>query len=279
MTDRVTGRAAALAVTGLTLAALTGCVTSTPTAQPSLAALPSLAPSLPPPPTTGTTTAATPPPSGPTTAPTRAASPTGPEADRGPSTTTRPPAAPRAATPHVPTTTELKRALLGSGDLAGFRVDAGSDSDVGGEGGCAPIDTDFSAGARAKADVLLYQSAKSTFVRERIRQLSVSGARAALDRVRGAPRACAEFTTKVAVLGEVTVTVDPLSAPRTADDTTAVRITMRPTVASVVAIENLVLIRRGGTLIIITHTGLSAIDDSITSTAVAKAYEKTKQVW
>jgi hypothetical protein len=273
----VTGRVAALALTGVTLAAVAGCVTSTPAAQPSLAAVPSLPPSLPPPPTAATPAASTPPSAG-ATAPVRATSPTGPEStDRPPAA--RPSTPPRPAAPHAPASADLRRALLGPGDLAGFRVDDGTDSDVGGEGGCAPIDTDFSGGARAKADVLLYQSAKSTFVRERLRQLSVSGARAALDRVRGAPRACAEFTTTVAALGEVTVTVDPLSAPRTADDTTAVRITMRPAVASVVAIENLVLVRRGGTLIIITHTGLSAIDDGVTSTAVARADEKTRQVW
>jgi hypothetical protein len=179
----------------------------------------------------------------------------------------------------VPTSADLRRALLGGGDLAGFTIDNSADDGSAGGGGCPALDTDFSSGASASADVLLLRTTSSTFVRERLRQLTVTNARAALSRVRGAPHSCPSYTTTVTGLGEVTVTVAALGAPRSGDDTTAVRITMRPKSVSVVAIENLVVARRGGTLIVITHTSIASIDDGLTSTAIAKAYEKTRKIW
>lgn len=276
--------AAGLALTGTA----TGCVTRTPSATdhsagtsravpPSLAAtLPALAV-----PSAGASPSAP----GHAPGPVESTATTGP---RKPATTASPrtagkapPAAAGATRPaHVPATAELRRALLGPGDLPGFQVDSDTGSG-GGEGGCPVLDTDFSGGASAKAEVLLFHSSSTepVFVRERIRQLGVPGARAALGRVRGAPGGCGRFTTTVDPLGEVAVTVGTLGIAPVGDEAAAVRITMRPRLAAVVAVENLVLVRRGGTLIILSHTSLSAIDDRLTSRAVAEAYAKTESVW
>jgi hypothetical protein len=178
----------------------------------------------------------------------------------------------------VPSAAELRRALLGAGDLAGFGVD-GSDDNAGGEGGCPALDTDFSSGASATAQVLLYKGSSATYVRERLRQLSTAAAQAALTRVRRAPSSCGPFSTTVAGLGMVDVTVTALGVSNIGDGSVAVRITMRPKSVPATAIENLVAIRRGGTLIIVTHTAISSIDDSLTISAAAKAYAKTKRVW
>jgi hypothetical protein len=183
-----------------------------------------------------------------------------------------------AVAAHVPTNAELRRALLGTGDLSGFEVDGGAGDDGGG-GGCPALDTDFSGGAGAKADVLLFQSSSSVFVRERLRQLSASSAAAALDRVRSAPGSCSGYTTTVDPLGKVTITVARLGMATVGDGSVAVRITMRPSSQAVVAIENLIVIRRGGTLIILTHTALTSIDDALTSRAATRAYAKTRQIW
>ncbi|MEU8662326.1 hypothetical protein [Actinoplanes philippinensis] len=75
------------------------------------------------------------------------------------------------------------------------------------------------------------------------------------------------------------MTVDRLGVGPIGDEAAALRITMRPKIASVVAVENLVLVRRAGTLIILTHTSLSGIDDGLTVRAAAKAYRKTTSVW
>ncbi|GIF38043.1 hypothetical protein BC793_11275 [Actinoplanes xinjiangensis] len=277
-----------LAVAGTALiGVLAGCVTRTPTStEASQVALPSLAASLPAVPADDPQSA----PSAPSgsAAPTTPAAPASsrPAGSPGPTGTTKgrppgpPPAPAPAARPRVPTGAELRKALLGSGDLPGFQVDGGAGGDAGG-GGCPALDTDFSSGASAKAEVLLFQSAstESAYIRERVRQLGESRARAALDRVRGAPGSCGTFTTTVDQLGAVTVSVNRLGVGRIGDEATALRITMRPKIASLVAVENLVLVRRGGTLIILSHTSLSAIDDALTVRAAARAYTKTTSVW
>jgi hypothetical protein len=277
-------RLAGLAVAATIMASAAGCVTSLPApsasgsvsgsdADPDLTALPSLAASLPPEPTTPGPSS----PSRPASALTSRPAAPGPESTtsgRRPARTTT-----AAGSVHVPTSAELRRSLLGGSDLPGFAVDNGADDGGAGGGGCPALDTDFSSGASASADVLLFRSSSSVFVRERLRQLTPANARAALSRVRGAPGKCPRYATTVSNLGEVTVTVGALGTPRAGDDTTAVRITMRPAKVSVVAIENLVVARRGGTLIVVTHTAIGSIDDGLTSTAIAKAYRKTLTVW
>jgi hypothetical protein len=268
-----------VAVGAAVIGAVTGCVTRTPLpAEPSQVALPSLAAGLPDGPP------GTPPPTFPPSA--SPASP-GPGSKPGPAATTTKPVKgepPRATgtapPPHEPSSAELQKALLGPGDLSGFQVDGGAGDDAGG-GGCPALDTDFSGGASAKAEVLLFQSAStdSAYIRERVRHLGESRAKAALDRVRGAPGSCGTFTTTVDELGAVTVTVGRLGVGRIGDEATALRITMRPRIASLVAVENLVLVRRGGTLIILTHTSLNAIDDGLTVRAATRAYTKTTAVW
>lgn len=269
-----------LAATGLVLFGLTGCVTRTPSPEASLAALPSLAASLPPAPAPPSAPAPAPAPAGSSPTSTVTANPGGGTTTGKPpgGTATKESKTTRAAA-HQPTTAELQRALLGAGDLPGFQVDNGTDDGGGGEGGCPALDTTFSNGAKATAEVLLFRSSSSAFIRERLRQFSAETAQKAIDRVRGAPRSCGTFKTTVAALGEVTVTVGSLGMARVGDGSAAVRITMRPKIASVVAIENLVIVRRGGTLIIVTHTSLSSIEDGLTSRTVAKAYAKTQRVW
>ncbi|MEV4277937.1 hypothetical protein [Actinoplanes xinjiangensis] len=280
----------ALAGTAL-IGVLAGCVTRTPTStEASRVALPSLAASLPAVPADDPKPA--PSAASGSAAPTTSTTPAAPASSRpagspGPTGTTKgrppgpPPAPGTAPRPRVPTGAELRKALLGSGDLPGFQVDGGDGGGDAGGGGCPALDTDFSSGASAKAEVLLFQSAStdSAYIRERVRQLGESRARAALDRVRGAPGSCGTFTTTVDRLGAVTVTVHRLGVGRIGDEATALRITMRPKIVSLVAVENLVLVRRGGTLIILSHTSLSAIDDALTVRAAAKAYTKTTSVW
>ncbi|WP_433795682.1 hypothetical protein [Actinoplanes sp. CA-252034] len=284
-----------VAVGAVLAGAVSGCVTRTPAeTSASPAALPSLADSLPAVPSGPVSPAESTP-----TPPARPGMATGPGAEPatapGTGTGTRPgptgvtngppkgnPPQSRgtASGPHEPTGAELRKALLGPGDLSGFQVDGGAGDDAGG-GGCAALDTDFSSGASARAEVLLFQSAAddSSYIRERVRHLGESRARAAIDRVQGAPGSCGRYTTTVDQLGAVTVTVDRLGVGRIGDEATALRITMRPKIASVVAVENLVLVRRGGTLIILTHTSLSGIDDDLTVRAAVKAFTKTTSVW
>ena len=283
-----------LAVAGVVLiATATGCVTRTPVssaagtvAQPSFAADLPVDPESPVRPATSvpgrspesTGTSRRPAAPGPAVTSTRTGRSTVP-----PSRTGRgaPPAATATATrAHGPTTAQLRAALLGPDDLNGFQVDDGTGDSGDSQGSCPALDTDHSDGAGAKAEVLLYHSSSTepVFIRERVRHLGESRARTAIRRVRDAPRSCGDFTTTVEPLGEVTVTVRPLGTPPIGDEVAAVRISLRPRTTGLVGVENLVLVRHGGALIILSHTGLSSIDDRLTGRAVARASAKIGSV-
>ncbi|MFG1603391.1 hypothetical protein [Actinoplanes sp. NPDC049265] len=269
-------RPVAAAVAALTVVLVAGCVTRTTDPGSAADPEPSLATSLPP--LIIASPAVSPAPARPRTT----SKPSRPARTGAP--TVRPAPADRPVTPAeehpvVPTSADLRAALLDPGELSGFEADSGKDSAAGGEGACPALDTDFSGGATARADVLLYNGSTTAFIRERLRQHTPGEAKAALDRIRGVPRKCARYTTSVNGLGEVAVTVRSLGAPGLGDGSAAVRIVMRPRLASIAIIENLVAVRRGGTLILLTHTAVSSIDDRLTSAAISRAVRKTEQVW
>ena len=182
-----------------------------------------------------------------------------------------------APPPRVPSAADLRRALLNGGDLAGFGPGDGGETPDG-AGGCAAIDSDYSGGASATAQVLLSKGSAGPFIRERLNQLSVQAAQNAVSRIRGAS-SCGSFTTDLPGLGKIDVQATALGVPGPGDDAGGVRLTMRPRGIDVTVYENIVAVRRGGTLILLTHTSVGSVDDALTSTAASRAYDKTKQVW
>jgi hypothetical protein len=244
---------------------LTACATRLP-APKAVSTTPSLSDSLPPPVSSAATAG---PAAGTTTAPgasTRAGRPTG-----------KAPSVPAAA--RLPTSADLRAALLSTADLAGFSRDTTNEDPGGSTANCPALDDDFSGGASGTAEALFKKADTGPFVRERLRQLSVDAAARAVSAIAGLPRACAAFTGTTPALGTVRFTVNALAVPQFGDGAAGLRITMRPEAVSVVVYENVVVVRRGGTIILITHVDLTSIDNALTSSCASKAYQKTKLVW
>lgn len=176
-----------------------------------------------------------------------------------------------------PTTSQLRQVLLTPADLSGFTTGQDSD-DTASSPGCAALDSDFSAGSSASAEVLL-TSSSGVLIRERLRQLSEPDARAAVSRIRGAVAGCATFTDTGSPLGKMNVTVTALSQPAHGDETAALRLTIRPESVNLTLFENLVAVRHGGTLLLLTQVSPLAIDDGLTASATGKAYTKLATLW
>ncbi|MEN3305360.1 MAG: hypothetical protein V7603_1562 [Micromonosporaceae bacterium] len=193
-----------------------------------------------------------------------------------PQTTASPP---RSAP--VPSAAQLRAALLGPADLPGFSQDSKDESPIGSTPACPALDDDFSGSATATAGALFKKSATGPFIRERLSQLSTGRASAAVSTIAGLPRRCPSFTEDVPQLnGTVRFTVISLSTPRIGDGIAAFRLTMRPDSAPGFAVyENVLIIRRGGTIILITQTDINTIDNGLTSSSGNAAYQKTARVW
>jgi hypothetical protein len=252
---RLTRVVLAVAVASGVLATGTGCVTRVPDPSASPWTLVSPAPQ--------------PSPNSPGPSGTGSASPT--TAPPAPSVAVPPP-------PRVPTSGQLRQALLTPGDLAGF-VTGHDDSGGAGTSGCPALDSDFSSGSSASAEALLTKAAAGVSIRERLRQFSEAGAKAVVSRIRGAAGSCAKFTGTDPKLGRMTFTVTRLSQPAHGDDSTALRITVKPDAYDVMIFENLVAVRHGGTLLVITHVAPTTIDNGLTAAATATAYRKLTPLW
>jgi hypothetical protein len=181
----------------------------------------------------------------------------------------------------VPSQGDLQRALLTASDLTGFTVDSSnSDAHPGASGGCAALDSDFSSGASATAEVLLTQGATGPYLRERLRQLPVSGAAAAFAQVSSAVTTCHTFTVTDPTLGTLALTVGHLEVSTYGDATVGLRVTIKPErFPAVTLYENIVAVRVGGTFMLITHTAVNGISDELTRAATSKAHAKMRAAW
>jgi hypothetical protein len=191
---------------------------------------------------------------------------------------TEPGPAPSITQSRGPTASQLQQVLLTPADLSGFTT--GQDSGDGGSSpGCPALDSDFSAGSIASAEVLLINATSGVSIRERLRQFSESGARAVVARIREVTTSCATFTGTEPTLGKIVVTVTALSQPAHGDETTALRLTMKPESIELTFFENLVAVRHGGILLLITHGSPITIDNGLTASATGKAYTKMAASW
>ena len=101
-----------------------------------------------------------------------------------------------------------------------------------------------------------------------------------MSRIRSASSSCHSFSATDPTLGKINFAVTSLATPSHGDETAALRVTMNPEKYSGVTIlENLVAIRHGGTLLLITDTDVNSIDDALTSSVVSKAYDKVARRW
>jgi hypothetical protein len=198
-----------------------------------------------------------------------------------PTTATSTVAQPPPPGPNVvpaPTRAQLQAALVTPADLPGFHVMA--DVPPPDRGGCPPLDTGMDHGAGLTVETLLGKSAVGPIVRERITVYSGQSAAAAVAIVRGAPSSCPSFVIVDPTLGRLDYSIAPLAFPRYGDESAAVRVTAISESYRVAAFENLVAVRRGSVLMLITHTdsSINGIDDSLTMAVVGSAYTKLAHV-
>jgi len=174
----------------------------------------------------------------------------------------------------------LRSALLGPGDLPdGFT--AHPPADLGGDfsvSGCSLLSED-PAGMTASAAVALNRGGPlGTTLTETLMQLSTGDATAAITRYAGLSTSCHTFTATVSG-SQITFTTTPLDFPSLGDGTVAARIVASFEGIGTVAAEDVVIVRRGGTLILLSNAGSSSVDSGLTVSSARTSLQKVAARW
>jgi hypothetical protein len=164
-------------------------------------------------------------------------------------------------------------------DLPGYSVAPPDAGGGGGSSGCPALDTDPTSGSSASAGRLFQVTKGGPYIREQLAQFSDQGAAGVLATIGSALRGCTTFVGNVPPYGTVHFTVTPFSTPNRGDGTVAMTLTMKPESYALTIYENLVMFRHGGTVISITHTAVTSIDDAMTNAAAAHAYDRVAALW
>jgi hypothetical protein len=184
-----------------------------------------------------------------------------------------PPASPPAGTDSAPAG-GLQAALLTASDLPpGFAV-TNDPAGTAATTGCPPLDADVEQGARDHAQVLFKAGALGPYIRERLIQLGPGDAQHHVSAVQSAASRCATFSTHDDTVGTIEFAVSALTIDKLADATAAVRLTGHPAIADIDLYQDLVAVRRGGTLLLISQVGYASIDTDLTRSTARKAVEK-----
>jgi hypothetical protein len=189
-----------------------------------------------------------------------------------------PPASPPAGADSAPAESasagSLQAALLTASDLPpGFAVTndpTGTDTAT----GCPQLDTDVEQGARDHAQVLFKAGALGPYIRERLVRLGPGEAQQRVSAIQSVAGSCATFSTHDDTIGTIEFTTSTLTIDKLGDATAAVRLTGHPTIADIVLYQDLVAVRRGGTLLLISQVSYAAIDTDLTRSTARKAVEK-----
>lgn len=181
----------------------------------------------------------------------------------------------------VPTASEssaldLSSALLTTDDLPGFSV---ADDPAAGEApeGCAGLQFDPESGASAHAQVLFKQSDLGPFIRERLLRFPSDGAEGLVAKVRSAADTCRSFTTRDQMVGTLEFKVSTLDIGSLADATAAIRLTGRPKDFNITLFQDLVAVRLGNVVILVSNVSPGAIDTSLTRAATRKALARLRK--
>jgi hypothetical protein len=164
-------------------------------------------------------------------------------------------------------------------DLPGYSLAPPEVDGGGGSSGCPALDTDPTSGSSASAGRLFQVGKGGPYIREQLAQFSPQSAAGVLTTIGSALRGCTTFVGTVPPYGTVHFTVSPFSTPNRGDDTVAMKLTMKPESYDFSIFENIVMFRHGGTVISITHTAVTNIDDAMTNSAAGRAYDLVAARW
>jgi hypothetical protein len=169
---------------------------------------------------------------------------------------------------------DLQAALLTTADMPPGFVVTQDTGDAQKSGGCPPLEADVESGARTHAQVLFKADDLGPFIRERLLELSPEDAQKVVTNLRSAVDACRHFTSHDDTVGSIEFSVSMLSVDPMGDATAAIRLTGRPTIVDLALYQDIVAIRHGDVVILISHVSMSSIDVSLTRSTAEKALRK-----
>jgi hypothetical protein len=145
--------------------------------------------------------------------------------------------------------------------------------DAGGLGvdGCPLLDTGHSSDVDAQAAVAFTRG--SVVVGETILQTSESNARQSMSKLARVPGECREFTAKIEGL-DFLFTPSVLDFAPIGEETVALRLTAQFAGLPAAIEEHVVTVRRGGTILIVSHVAPGSVDRVITESITHAAFEK-----
>ena len=195
------------------------------------------------------------------------------------SQTTATASAPASAPSRVPTAADLQAALLTAADLpGGYSAQPVSESDLGGSSlsGC-PALTSNPIGVSGQAAVNLTGPGTATSVSESLMQLTAGNAAKAMASYAAMSTSCRSFTGQVDTY-PVAFSTAPLAVTALGDQRTAVRITGYVLALHVSIYTDVVVVRHGGTLIVVIDVGLTP-ETAFTGQIASKAYANVAARW
>ncbi|MCX9191614.1 hypothetical protein C3Y87_09340 [Carbonactinospora thermoautotrophica] len=172
------------------------------------------------------------------------------------------------------TQADLQSALLTVTDMpTGFTVDTSTKSSENDDelSGCAAMDS-VKKQDGPKAEANFTKGSFGPFVGEELALLGEEQARKSMSMLNEVLAKCRTFTSKDDNGETVTVKLNTLSFPKIGDDTYALRVTLGS--GGIAVDADVITIRRGGVLILITNAQLGSPDSQLTETVARKALAK-----
>jgi hypothetical protein len=180
---------------------------------------------------------------------------------------------------HVPTTAELRAALLTAGDLpAGYTAQPVSGSGLSDSSlsGCPALVSD-PTGVSASAGVNLTDAATGSSVSETLLQMRAAGAAKAFAVFAAISANCRSFSGELAGY-KVTFAAAPLPVTALGDQTTASRLTGKVSTLGASIYVDFIVVRHASTLIVLSVVGLTA-DTAFTRQMASAAYNAVAARW
>jgi hypothetical protein len=171
---------------------------------------------------------------------------------------------------------DLQAALLTEADMpAGFRIAEDPDT-AAPSGGCPPLDADHETRASARAEVLFKGSDFGPYIRERLLRFSDGDAQKLVDMIKSAIDTCRSFAISDETVGSIDFSVAPLDIDSVGEAIAAVRVTGHVAAADLSIFQELVAVRQGRVVIMITQINAGSIDTGLTRSIVHKAAAKAR---
>jgi hypothetical protein len=180
----------------------------------------------------------------------------------------------------VPDQEQLQAALLTASQLPGGGYTVQPSSSAVGLGSLkyCPALSAGESGVSAQASQAFTAGSAGPDVSEGLFQDTVSGAEQMLGAFTTVPRTCGSFSTTVGTL-QLAISVAAASFPSIGDQTAAVQVNVTLAAYNATIYADVVAIRHGGTVIVITNVQYPGLDQGLTAAVATAAYNKVAARW